>query len=149
MLWVHPDDVAAASRKITAHVPGRLDTATEPQTVVPPSSAIGKRLHALVVRKQLHSCDKNRCMQNGSCCFGFPYSEASLSRDPVLNVATKRYDYYRRGYADRNVVPYMPELLLLWGSHCNVQRVTNASWSLYLLKYTLKIEPTGFLNIDS
>jgi hypothetical protein len=39
----------------------------------------------------------------------------------------------------RNVVPYLPGLLLLWKGHLNVQRVTQEGWSVYLLKYQLKV----------
>ena len=31
------------------------------------------------------------------------------------------------------------QVLLLWGAHVNVQRVTQTAWSRYLLKYTLKV----------
>ena len=37
----------------------------------------------------------------------------------------------------------MQKLLLAWNAHCNVQRVVNAAWSLYLLKYAMKAEPKG------
>lgn len=40
-------------------------------------------------------------------------------------------------------------MLLLWGAHCNVQVVTNQAWSKYFLKYTMKAEPEGALNMSS
>lgn len=57
-----------------------------------------------------------------------------------------RWIYYRPRYVDRNVVPYHPVILLLWGAHMNLQRVTSDAWSHYLLKYAFKCEPTGSLN---
>jgi hypothetical protein len=42
--------------------------------------------------------------------------------------------YFRPGWEHRNVVPYHPAILLIWGAHMNLQMITNASWSLYLLK---------------
>eukprot|EP00951_Prasinocladus_malaysianus_P048892 scaffold663445_cov75-Prasinocladus_malaysianus.AAC.1 len=73
----------------------------------------------------------------------------SQSRHPVVDPSTGRYLYFRRGYCDRNVVPYMPDLLLLWGAHCNVQLVTNAAFSRYLLKYALKAEEVGTPNLST
>jgi hypothetical protein len=45
------------------------------------------------------------------------------------------------GCVCRNVVPYLPGLMLLWKAHCNVQRVTQEGFSVYLLKYALKVRP--------
>lgn len=39
---------------------------------------------------------------------------------------------------DQFVVPYHPAVLLAWGAHTNVQRVTDAAWSYYVLKYAAK-----------
>ncbi len=67
---------------------------------------------------------------------------------PLYNQATKRFDYYRPSVADRNVVPYHPDILLLWGAHMNLQLVTHETWSYYLLKYALKAEPAGKLTLS-
>lgn len=40
-------------------------------------------------------------------------------------------------------VPYHPMVLMTWGAHMNIQRVTSAAWSYYLLKYTLKVRPAA------
>ncbi len=53
--------------------------------------------------------------------------------------ATLHYVFHRPRYCDRNVVPYHPTILLLWGAHMNLQRITNHAWSFYLLKYSLKV----------
>jgi hypothetical protein len=34
-------------------------------------------------------------------------------------------------------------VLMTWGAHMNIQRVTSAAWSYYLLKYTLKVRLTN------
>ena len=36
-------------------------------------------------------------------------------------------------------VPYHPVVAYLWGAHTNIQVVTNAAWSFYMLKYALKV----------
>jgi hypothetical protein len=46
-----------------------------------------------------------------------------------------RYIYLRHNASDGMVVPYHPAVLLAWGAHVNIQRVTNTSWSFYILKY--------------
>lgn len=46
-----------------------------------------------------------------------------------------RYVYPRHNASDGMVVPYHPAVLLAWGAHVNIQRVTNTSWSFYILKY--------------
>ena len=38
-------------------------------------------------------------------------------------------------------VPYHPVVAYLWGAHTNIQVVTNAAWSFYMLKYALKVRP--------
>lgn len=66
-----------------------------------------------------------------------------------MNGHTKRWEYLRlhRTLDDEYVVPYHPAVLLLWGAHINVQRVTNAAWSAYMLKYAMKSEPVAQLNL--
>jgi hypothetical protein len=73
------------------------------------------------------------CCQHGSCRYGFPY-KVQPAVAPQHNSSTNRYDYYRPTDDDRNVVPYHPTVLLLWGAHMNLQLVTDSQWSYYLLK---------------
>jgi hypothetical protein len=56
---------------------------------------------------------------------------------------TNKWEYYRPQYEDRNVVPYHSTLLLLWGAHLNILRITFSYWFFYLLKYVMKCEPHG------
>ena len=49
--------------------------------------------------------------------------------------------YYRRRLEeDKNVVPYILDVLLLFKAHINCQYVTNAGWEQYLAKYLTKPE---------
>ena len=145
MIWLDPKDVDKVSEKITAHVPG---TPNPDGTITPPTNPTALRLHNLVVSKQLHKCKSSTCRTRGLCCFGFPYTKYQISHKPLLDPKTGRYTYYRPNYASRNVVPYVPDVALLWGAHTNVQKCTNSSWTYYLLKYTLKEEPTGQLELS-
>ena len=149
MLWLHDDDIEDVCGQITAHVPGTYDPVKE--TIEPPKNPLGSRLYTLVVSKQLHTCKPRKCRNQfggGHCNLGFPYC-VSDSRSPVLEQETGRYKYFRPNHACRNVVPYMPELLLLWGSHVNCQRVTNTAWSYYLMKYCYKAEANGPISLLS
>jgi hypothetical protein len=61
----------------------------------------------------------------------------------------KKWEYYRPRYENRNVVPYHPTLLLLWGTHLKILCITSSYWSFYLLKYAMKCEPHGKLNLNT
>ena len=60
----------------------------------------------------------------------------------------KRWEYYKPRHEDCNVVPYQASLLLVWGAHLNLQRINTTYWSYYLLKYAIKCEPHGLLNLN-
>jgi hypothetical protein len=146
MLWVHPDDVERTTNEIQAFIPADYDECTD--TFIPPTSPEDLMLFRLVARKQLHVCRPDGCCEKGHCKYRFPFAVQTTpgtTYDPVL----RQYTYYRPRDVDRNVVPYHPTVLLLWEGHMNLQRVTNAAWSTYLLKYALKCEPTGHLNLDT
>jgi hypothetical protein len=116
--------------------------------VTPPYGVEEKLLHKYVASKQLHTCSEDFCREGGKPCVkGFPY--APHYGQAELDDASTRWKYFRPGYLHRNVVPFHPSVLLLWGAHMNLQRVTNSAWSHYLLKYALKAEPQGSLRIDA
>ncbi|KAI8110015.1 hypothetical protein M9434_001291 [Picochlorum sp. BPE23] len=86
------------------------------------------------------------CGKKRPCKLGYPYD--------IYNGPTK-YDEHRKeylykcpNYHSRNVVSYHPELMLAWNAHMCLKRVTHADFSYYLLKYTLKSEPTGPLSLN-
>ncbi len=45
------------------------------------------------------------------------------------------------------MVAALPQILLAWGAHMNLQRITPGAWSFYLLKYQLKVRPWGSLRL--
>ena len=53
-----------------------------------------------------------------------------------------RYLYVRRHDEDKNVVPYNPEIAILWGAAHNVQIVSKHGFEMYLAKYISKPEPS-------
>jgi hypothetical protein len=146
ILWCDEADVATVADEIVAAVPADYDHVN--QQFVPPSDPTQLELYQLVIRKQMHVCTEAGCRANGACKYGFPHA-SHPQRQCTYNPATKRWQYYRPSPAHRNVVPYHPTLLLLWGAHMNIQRITNEAWSRYVLKYTLKCEPHGTLNLDT
>jgi hypothetical protein len=103
----------------------------------------------MVTRKQLHSCGE-RCYRkhkHSDCKYGFPFSVHENDK-AIFNIRNTRWEYHRPRYIDRNVVPYHATLLLLWGAHLNLQRITSTYWSYYLLKYAMKCEPHGPIHLN-
>ena len=149
LLWVHADDVEGACNSIRADVPGHYHPATNGFTPFS-DSEYDQRLLYLVKRLQMHRCTPDGCQHNQRghrCQYGFPFpTQAELQ--PCYEQECHRWTYYRPRHCDRNVVPYHPVLLLLWGAHCNVQKISREGWSQYLLKYATKQEPRGILNLN-
>jgi hypothetical protein len=79
--------------------------------------------------------------------FGFLYSK-NISQKQVLKNDWNRWEYYRAQYVDCNVIAYQPTLLLLWGAHANMLQITSSHWSYYLLKYSMKCEPHGCIELN-
>jgi hypothetical protein len=102
------------------------------------------RLHALVMKYQIHRCRINICGgpgANGKCSKGFPCDVSDTTHHEPGN---SRYTY-ARGENDIWVSPYNPELLLVWEGHCNVQYVTSEGLAAYITKYVTKGEPLSML----
>ncbi|DBA91865.1 TPA: hypothetical protein ACH3X1_015999 [Trebouxia sp. C0004] len=105
-------------------------------------------LYKLVTQKQTHVCRDTMCCANSPTCkYGFPY-DPQPSHSPVFDSAHNRFLYHRLRYQDRNVSSYHPNVLLLWGAHMNLQRITQSAWSFYVLKYSMKCEPSGCLQLQ-
>ena len=110
-----------------------------------------KILRNLVVKYQLHSCRPIWCFRtkNGNasrtCKYGFPCScrESDGYGDDGV-----RFEYKRSEKEDMNVVPYNPYLLLAWGGHVNVQKITRSGLERYLVNYISKVEPTFGLQVE-
>ncbi len=90
------------------------------------------------LRVQVTVCVKETCKVET------PY-EPQYSRRPVLDTSGKRWRYFRPGEEHRNVVPYHPQLLLIWGADMNLQKVTGNNWSYYVLKYSIEMR---YLSLD-
>ena len=95
-------------------------------------------------------CVPERCLQGygakrlHSCKYGFPFSIPQT--EECLDDEGIRYLYIRRHKEDALVVPYNPELCILWGASHNVQCVAKHGYEQYLAKYISKAEPS--FNID-
>ena len=146
MIWIQPGDVPRVASEISACIPAVFDEAS--QEFIPPTDPQRLALFNLVTKKQMHACVENMCLgDNHRCKYGFPH-ETQPCHAPVFQPRNNRWLYYRPRHVDRNVVPYHPVILLLWGAHMNLQRITQTAWSFYVLKYAMKAEPTGHLVID-
>ena len=152
VLWVSEEDIDRVTKEIAGYIPGKFDPESRKFTE-PPVGSIESRLYDIVVHKQLHYCKSGLCLSRDKstnieyCKLGFP-QESYQDRNPTMHPTTGRWMYFRPGSEHGFVIPYHPLVLLLWGAHMNLQRVTNASWSFYLLKYAVKCEPAGSMNID-
>ena len=108
-------------------------------------------LRSYVERLQLHRCRKDKCIKVSSasksnkCKYGFPYP---MQEEEGLNKAGNRFLPRQTHKEDSNVVPYNPEILLLWGAHMNIQKVTASGWEMYLAKYVAKTEPSFSLQVS-
>ena len=88
-------------------------------------------------------CYPSRCFKGShgkvlsKCKYGFPFDvpqgSVSLDEDGV------RYLYMRRHSEDKYVVPYNPEIAILWGAAHNVQIVSKHGFEA---KYISKPEPS-------
>ena len=145
VLWIDEADVEKVSSEIIAYVPAIWDKIH--RQWIMPDDPIQAEIVKLVLRKQLHKCRPTGCQSQGKCQYGFPYPPQP-AREPKYNNKTKKYDYCRFGFLDRNVVPYHPLVLLYWGAHMNLQLITNEAWSFYLLKYSMKAEPIGKIDLS-
>jgi hypothetical protein len=79
--------------------------------------------------------------------YGFPF-KCHASKEATFCPSSGRWEYFRPRHVDRNTVSYHPLILLLWGAHCNLMRITATAWCYYILKYAGKCEPTGRLCLD-
>lgn len=114
-----------------------------------PTDPLQYALFELVINKIQHVCRADGCLKGGKGCkYGFPVLKEHPEKCASFNPAKSRWEYFCLRKIDRNTVPYHPIVLLLWGAHCNVLRITSSSWSYYVLKYAVKCEPTGRLCLD-
>jgi hypothetical protein len=140
MLWLTPEDAAIVDTEICACYP--LDenmfappTASFPHKFKPSDDANVTALAQYVLAKQHHECHVDKCRPHNSpyCKDHYPM-QVQPSTTPVWRNAQKKYLYYRPRECDAYVDVYHPATLLIWGARINMQKVTGAAWSAYLLK---------------
>ena len=147
ILWMNQNDIERVTNEITAATPTIFDTTTG--EFLEPIDSHQNKLFKIVMRKQLHICN-SRCQQRSNANnykYGFPF-KLHIEEKTTYNPESKRWEYYRPRYEDRNVVPYHASLLLMWGAHFYLQRINTTYWSYYLLKYAMKCEPQGPINLN-
>jgi hypothetical protein len=147
ILWVQEEDLMKITNEIVVVILVTIDE-TIAKFVVP-NDSLQNKLFKMVLRKQLHECQSQsiRKNRNGTSRFGFPFA-SHVEPNSFFNKETNKWEYYKPRYEDQNVVSYHPTLLLLWGVHFNVLHITSSYWSFYLLKYAMKCEPPGTLNLN-
>lgn len=121
---------------------------------IPIDESLMARLCKAVSLKQLHACffvggQPRDCRKDnpGRCKKGFPFT--TPNRQGTHRTGNGSYDYFRFSKADKDIVVHHPGVLLVWDAHCNLQRVVNATWSQYVLKYALKIEKAAPLKLSA
>ena len=135
LVWVKPDTIPDGV--IMAEVPRAPCT----------SSEIAAYLRKLVLKMLTHQkCFPERCFKGSFgkvlpyCKYGFPFKVPQKTEE--LDDDCVRYLYVRRHKEDRMVVPFNPEIAILWGATHNVQRVSKHGFEQYLAKYISKAEPS-------
>jgi DNA replication protein DnaC len=107
-------------------------------------------LYELVMQHQIHTCKAHLCgssnatPQSHPCKKGFPQP---LAQRTHCVPGELRYRYRRSRPQDQFVVPYNPQLLLIWRAHLNCQYVTTAGLSKYVTKYVTKTEPESIVSV--
>ena len=135
LIWVEPG--SAPPHAVMVEMPCSADT----------SDVRAAYLRKLVENMLQHkTCYPSRCFKGShgkvlsKCKYGFPFTvpqeSVCLDKDGV------RYLHVRRHDEDKNVVPYNPEIAILWGAAHNVQIVSKHDFEMYLAKYIFKPEPS-------
>ena len=97
----------------------------------------------MLVHKQ---CYASRCFKGSrgrtlsKCKYGFPFQVPEPCER--LDKEKVRFLYKRTLKEDALVVPYNPEIAILWRASHNVQRVSKHGFEQYLAKYISKPEPS-------
>ena len=148
ILWLDgtPAEVDAICNEITACLPCDVDHDNNFDLSSLPTLPNGDPTAPQVLfhgskRKNMHTCrpvGQYGCRKDKFCKSGFP-GAVQLVKAALYDDVSMRYKYYRPRHCDRNVVPYHPLVALFWGAHTNIQRITASAWSVYLLKYAVKV----------
>lgn len=135
LLWVKPN--SSPNHAVMAELPRSSDT----------NNKCAAYLRKLVQHFQAHkTCHPSRCFRGShgktlsKCKYGFPFDVPNNTL--CLDNDCVRYLYTRRHQEDTLIVPYNPEIAILWGAAHNVQRVSKHGFEMYLAKYISKPEPS-------
>ncbi len=148
ILWVQEENLMKITNEIIVVIPTIFYETTAKFVV--PNDILQNKLFKMVLQKQSHEC-QSWCIWkgwNGTCRFGFPFV-SHVEAQKNFNKEKIKWEYYKPRYEDQNVVPYHPTLLLLRGVHFNILHITSSYCSFYLLKYAMKCEPHGTLNLNT
>ena len=135
LIWMEPG--SAPPHAVMMEMPRAADT----------SDVRAAYFRKLVENMLQHKTCYPSCCFKGShgkvlskCKYGFPFT---VPQDNVcLDEDGVRYLYVRRHDENKNVVPYNPEIAILWGAVHNVQIVSKHGFEMYLAKYISKPEPS-------
>ncbi|WPT12295.1 hypothetical protein PSENEW3n2_00003953 [Picochlorum sp. SENEW3] len=139
LLWSNPEDVKVHEQEITRDILMELNASGDWVSPDPHKNPIKYRLHCLLQRKNRHTCRPSVCGKKRPCKLGYPYD---IYNGPTM------YDEHRKEYLYKCPNYHSRNLMLAWNAHMCLKRVTHADFSYYLLKYTLKSEPTGQLSLN-
>ena len=135
LVWV--EEGTSPKHAVMAEMPRGPDTTDECATYV------RKLVGEMLLHKQ---CFASRCFKGShgrtlsSCKYGFPFKVPEPCER--LDDEMVRYLYQRTLKEDALVVPYNPEIAVLWRASHNVQRVSKHGFEQYLAKYISKPEPS-------
>lgn len=145
VIWLkHTWDVEKTEKGILAMLPCDVDDDNNP---VIPSDPMHAALAEVFIAKQIHKCssDPGGCKyKTKTCKMHFP-NPRHESDSPCKRRKLHRFQYMSLRSCDNYVVPTHVLLALLFRSHTNMQKCVNEQWCSYLLKYTMKANPSGFL----
>ncbi|KAL7294873.1 hypothetical protein TKK_0011797 [Trichogramma kaykai] len=104
------------------------------------------KLHEIVINHMIHGPCGDRCLNNGKCSKKFPkpYQDETIidsNSYPIYRRRNTNQMYVRKNnhkVDNRNVVPYCPELLLMFNCHINVEVCSSIQSIKYLHKYIYK-----------
>ncbi|PKY55080.1 hypothetical protein RhiirA4_292604, partial [Rhizophagus irregularis] len=95
-------------------------------------------LYEKVKANQIHTCSL-KCggpaAPGHTCKKGFPHP---FSPYTYFDTDTQRYIYRCIKPEDQWVVPYHPQILMIWNAHMNIQYVSSQKLAFYLTKYIAK-----------
>jgi hypothetical protein len=95
----------------------------------------------------MHKCSNKTCLNAEKVCTkGFP---KPILRQTQVDPVTGRWEYPRLSKADDYVVNYHPGLLRILGVHVHLQRVTGNAWQDYMMKYLMRVDTHGEVNMTA